>query len=107
MASISRIERSSSTTRMRGARRSAATSVAVVLMSRSVFPSLCGYSGPLRQMHGHGGPAIDLGADLNLAVVVGHDAVDDGQPEAAALRKSPVKRLEQAVEIVGRDTDAL
>ena len=44
---------------------------------------------------------------LDLPVVVGDDAVDDGEAEAAALREAAVKGLEQPVEFVRRDADAL
>src|SRR3954467_3823471 len=101
MASISRMDRSSSTTRMRGERRSAGVSVAVAFMS------LCHHRGPCRQVHGHGRAAARLRADLNLAVVIGHDAMHDRQPKAAALAESPVKRLKEAVEFLGLNADAL
>ena len=48
-----------------------------------------------------------LRADLNLAVVVADDAVHDRQAEAAALRERAVERLEERVELLGRDADAL
>ena len=59
-----------------------------------------------RQMHGDRRPAPGLRADLNFAVVVGDDAMDDRQAEAAALDEAAVKRLEQAVELLGRNADA-
>src|SRR6185436_20892778 len=99
MASISRIDRSSSTTRMRGWRRSAGVSGAVAFMS------LCHHRGSRRQMNGHGRAAARLRADLDLAVVVRDDTMDDRQPEAAALAESSVKGLKQAVEFLGLDAD--
>src|SRR6476646_801532 len=102
MASISRIDRSSSTTRIRGGRRSAATSGTGAL---DVLMSLCRDRGPRRQVDRDGRAVARLRADLNLAVVVRDDAMDDGEPEAAPLREPTVEGLEQALEFVGRDAD--
>ena len=41
-----------------------------------------------------------------LAAVVGDDAMDDGQAEAGALAERAAERLEDRVDILGRDADA-
>src|SRR4029453_3230331 len=58
------------------------------------------------QPDGHRGPLARLRADANLAVVVVDDAMDDSEPEAAALRESAVERLEETVEILRWNPDS-
>src|SRR5256885_10470463 len=103
MASSSRIDRSSSTTRMRGGTRSAAGAArwAAVLIGFSRRDDRSS-----RQAYRHAGTGALLRAHLNLTVVVGNDAVDDGETKAAALGEAAVKRLEQTVQLLDRDADA-
>src|SRR5580765_4558375 len=98
MASSSRIDRSSSTTRMRGGRRSGAGSArwAALLMSSSYRDRRA-----RRQPHGDARPDALLRVHANLTVVVGDDAVDDRQAETAALGKPSVERLEEALQLRG------
>src|SRR5882672_9082989 len=103
MASSSRIDRSSSTTRMRGGTRSAggAARWAAVLMGSSRRDGRSS-----RQAYRHTGAGALLRAHLNLTVVVRNDAVDDGEAEAAALGEAAVKRLEQTVQFLDWNADA-
>ena len=50
-------------------------------------------------------PLVDV--DPHLAAVVADDAVDDRQPEPGAAREPAAERLEDAVELLRRDADAL
>ena len=62
---------------------------------------------------GERGALALAGAHGDLAAVVGGDVADDGQAEpgaagvAAAGPVDPVEALEDAVEVAGRDADAL
>ena len=47
------------------------------------------------------------GLHLDLAAVVGDDAVDDGQAEAGAFAERAAEWLEDGVDVFGRDADAL
>ena len=64
-----------------------------------------GHFGPRRKTDGYGRARAGMRADLNLSVVVGHDAMDDRQPEACALGEAAVKRLKEPVELLGRNAD--
>ena len=86
--------------RAAAARWSAAAAwVAVCVMSS---PPRAPAGAPTRSV-----PVAAPRAHLDLAVVVGHDAVDDREAEAAALGEAAVERLEEAVELLRRDADAL
>src|SRR5205814_10199438 len=77
---------------------------------RAPWCRLCscrGRDGPRRQANRHPGAAPLLRADLNFAAVVVDDPMHDRQPEAAALCERAMERLEQLVELLGRDADAL
>src|SRR5437899_7147882 len=104
MASSSRIDRSSSTTRMRGGRRSTAGSArwAALLMSSS-----CRDRRARRQAHGDARTNALLRVHTNLTVVVGDDAMDDGQAETAALGKPAVERLKEAFQLRCGNADPL
>src|SRR6185369_15558183 len=104
MASSSRIDRSSSTTRIRGGWRSGAGSArwAALLMSSS-----CRNRRPRRQAHGDARTDALLRVHANLTVVIGDDAMDDGQSETAALGKPAVERLKQAFQFGRGDADPL
>src|ERR1043166_5300847 len=103
MASSSRIDRSSSTTRMRGGSRSAGCAArwAAVLMESSRRDGRSG-----REEHRQARAGAGLRAHLNLAMVVRDNAMHDGQPETASLGEAAVERLEQAVQIPGGNADA-
>src|SRR5262245_5098912 len=58
-------------------------------------------------MYRYGGSRSLLRAHANLTVVVGHDAMDDCEAEAAALGKAAVKWLKQVVQLLRGYSDAL
>src|SRR5262245_1327427 len=104
MANSSRIDRSSSTTRMRGGRRSGAVSArwAALLMSSS-----CRDRGARRQAHGDARTNALLRVHANLTVVVGDDAMDNGEAQTAALGKTAVERLKEAFQLGSGNADPL
>src|SRR4030095_13834747 len=104
MASSSRIDRSSSTTRMRGGRRSGAGSArwGALLMSSS-----CRDRRERRQAHGDARTDAWLRVHANLTVIVGDDAMDNGQAETAALGKPTVERLKEPFQLGSGNADPL
>ena len=52
------------------------------------------------------GAAARSRLDVDVAVVVGDDAMDDGQAEAGALAERAAERLEDRVDVLGRNADA-
>src|SRR5260221_8660272 len=114
IASISRIERSSSTTRMR-AGTLAVGGGAVTVPAMSGLPQRAVGGGPLVRGIGFSHRERDLHArsfallrdHADLTPVVARDAVDDRQAEARAVGEPAAERLEDAVHVLGRDADAL
>ena len=113
MRSMSRIDGSSSTTRMRGFGRAPASARRLAARSVSRCDALASYGRLLRlgrrlagahrpraalnrQAHAHRRARADRGRHLNGAVVVGDDAVHDGQAEPGALLERAAERLEDA-----------
>src|SRR5260221_8459416 len=115
IASISRIERSSSTTRMR------ADSLAVAAVAGVTMPAMSGV--PLAdvgdrplvggvgladgQRHLDAGPLPLLRGHANLAAVVARNPMDDGEAETGAVGEPAAERLEHAVDVLGGDADPL
>ena len=60
-----------------------------------------------RQPHADGRAGADGRRHLDRAAVVGDDAVNDGQAEPGALVERAAERLEELVELVGRNAAAL
>src|SRR5258708_18650720 len=111
MASISRIERSSSTTRMRADSLTVAVRSAVTVPAMSgVLPRAVGDRPLVRgicfshgQRHLHAGAFSLLRGHADFAAVGARNPVAAGQAEAGAVREAAPERLEDAVDVLGRD----
>src|SRR5260370_25853502 len=113
IASSSRIDRSSSTTRMR------ADSLAVAARSAVTVPAMSGVPPPdvgdcplvrgIGFSHGqrylHARAFSLLRGHPDLAAVIARHALDDGEPDARAIGESAPEWLEDAIHILGGDAD--
>src|SRR5258708_39834848 len=114
IASSSRIDRSSSTTRMRADWLAVAARSAVTVPAMSGVPPLDVGDCPLVRGIGfsHGQRYLHARAFSLLrghpypAALIARDALDDGEPEARAIGESPAERLEHASGILRGDPDA-
>src|SRR5258708_8703220 len=114
IASSSRIDRSSSTTRMR------ADSLAVAARSAVTVPAMSGVPPPdvgdcplvrgIGFSHGqrylHARAFSLLRGHPDLAAVIARDALGDGEAQAPAIGESAPEWLEDAIHILGGDADA-
>ncbi len=106
-ASISRIDCSSSTIRIRGMRYDSRLPTAVSRPPASgpgFSPATPLAAGKLTR---NSVPPPDARAHVDPTAVVGDDAVDDRQAEPGALAERSAERLEDRVEVFGRDPHAL
>src|SRR5258708_23875752 len=114
IASSSRIDRSSSTTRMRADWLAVAARSAVTVPAMSGVPPLdvgdcplvrgIGFSHGQRYLHARAFSLLRGNPDL--AAIIARDALDDGEPEARAIGESAAEPLEDAIHILGGGPDA-